>query len=231
MLSVADVTEQLHRLSTPANKYIAVAMKTAGVNTDRRRGRPLSFDREAALEQAMQLFWRHGFEATSVAELTTAMGITPPSLYAAFGDKKALFREAVARYLAVPATGIYPPATAREAARDLLRAAAVRFTGEDTPAGCLIASAAASCSPAAADIQAELAAVRRRTETWLRERAIQDGIDPGRAEALAAHVLAIVQGLSTLARDGADRDKLLRVVEIAMRAWPAPGIAGASAPS
>lgn len=195
-------------------------MESTAIANEKRRGRPLSFDREAALEQAMRLFWRHGFEATSVAELTAAMGITPPSLYAAFGDKKALFREAVARYLAVPATGIYPPATAREAARDLLRAAAVRFTGDDTPAGCLIASAAASCSPAAADIQAELAAIRHRTETWLRERAIQDGIGAGEASALAAHMLAVVQGLSTLARDGADRAKLMRVVEVALRAWP-----------
>ena len=169
----------------------------------------------------MLSFWRHGYEGSSVAELTAAMGITPPSLYAAFGDKKALFRAAVARYLAAPATGMYPPATAREAARDLLRAAAVRFTGEDTPAGCLIATAAASCSPAAADIQAELASVRRNTEAWLRDRIERDGIPAADAEALAAHIVAVVQGLSTLARDGAGRDKLMRAVEVAMRAWPA----------
>ena len=185
----------------------------------RRVGRPLSFDREAALDQAMRLFWRHGFEATSVAELTAAMGVTPPSLYAAFGDKKALFRESVARYLDAP-TPAAGQASARDVAFDLLRAAAVRFTGEDTPAGCLIASAAASCSPAAADIQAELAGVRRNTENWLRALIERDGTAPDEAVALAAHLMAVVQGLSTLARDGASRAKLLRVVDFAMRAWP-----------
>ena len=179
----------------------------------------MSFDRAAALDRAMLLFWRRGFEATSVAELTAAMGVTPPSLYAAFGDKKALFRESVTRYLDAP-TPTPEQASARDVAFDLLRAAAVRFTGEDTPAGCLIASAATSCSPAAADIQAELADVRRNTETWLRARMEQDGISTDEAEALAAHVMAVVQGLSTLARDGANRAKLLRVVDVAMLAWP-----------
>ena len=65
----------------------------------RRAGRPLSFDRDAALNQAMLLFWRHGYESTAVSDLTAAMGVTPPSLYAAFGDKKRLFLEAVALYL------------------------------------------------------------------------------------------------------------------------------------
>jgi AcrR family transcriptional regulator len=76
-------------------------MKSVG-NGRRRLGRPLSFDREAALEKAMLAFWRHGYEGTSLAELTAAMEVTPPSVYAAFGDKKHLFLEAVDLYLSGP---------------------------------------------------------------------------------------------------------------------------------
>ena len=209
----------LAALSFAAKRYITVAMKSLATTVTKRRGRPSSFDRDAALDRAMLLFWEHGFEGTSVADLTAAMGITPPSLYAAFGDKKALFREAVTRYLGTPAHAS-DQASARDTAFNLLRAAAIRFTGADTPAGCLVASAAASCSPAAADIQAELATVRRDTEIWLRDRIERDGIATTEAEVLAAHVMAVVQGLSTLARDGASRDKLLRVVDVAMRGWP-----------
>ncbi len=187
----------------------------------RKPGRPLSFDRETALQAAMLLFWRHGYEATSVADLTAAMGITPPSLYAAFGDKKALFRAAVQRYLngAVTTEGIIAGAPdARTAAADLLRASAVGNTGEDTPAGCLLATGAISCSAAAADVQAELAAIRQGIEAQLRARAEAEGVP--QAASLAAHVMAVTQGLSTLARDGAPRAKLLAVAELAMAVWP-----------
>ncbi len=198
----------------------------------RRRGRPLGFDRDAALHQAMLLFWRHGYEGTSIAALTEAMGITPPSIYAAFGDKKGLFLEAVRRYTsgAVTSESIVAGATtARDAAWGLLKASASCFTGEETPPGCLLASAAISGSSESADVQAELAAMRRRTEALLHERIIGD-MEAGalradvQADTLAAHVMAVIQGLSTLARDGATRDKLLRVAAFAMTTWPdAPG--------
>ena len=200
----------------------------------RKPGRPLSFDRDAALQQAMLLFWRHGYEATSLRDLTDAMGVTPPSLYAAFGDKKALFRAAVRRYLGDPVTSdalIAEAATARDAAWALLQAAALGFTGPDTPPGCLLASAAISCSPDAADVQRDLAAIRRRTEAQLRDRIARaiaageihaDAEADAHADALAGHVMAVIQGMSTLARDGAPRGKLLRVAEAAMRAWPDP---------
>jgi len=200
----------------------------------RRTGRPLSFDRETALAVAMRLFWQHGFEATSTAELTRAMGITPPSLYAAFGDKRRLFRESVDRYLGGVESvigAIEGAATAYLAARDLLIAAAVGGTGEDTPAGCLLASSIVSCSTGAAEVREELAALRRGIEAALRsriERDIEAGILPAGcdAEALAGHVFAVVQGMSTLAKDGAGRDKLLRIAAGAMAAWP-----GASSPT
>ena len=193
----------------------------------RRTGRPLSFDRDAALTVAMRLFWQHGFEATSIAELTRAMGITPPSLYAAFGDKQRLFREAVDRYLGGAkkvAETIEQAATARGAARDLLIAAALGDTGADTPPGCLLASSIVSCSNSAADVREELAVIRRGIEAALRsriERDVRDGLLPAGsdAEMLAGHVFAVVQGMSTLAKDGAGRDKLLRIAYGAMAGW------------
>lgn len=195
----------------------------------RKTGRPLSFDREAALHQAMLLFWQHGYEATSLSDLTAAMGVTPPSIYAAFGNKKQLFLEAVGRYLAGPVTsvGIIGEAkTARDAAWGLLRAAAAGFTGGGTPSGCLLASSAVSCSAAAADVQRELAAIRHGIEAQLRDRiaqAISNGeVPPGSdADSLAGHVMAVIQGMSTLARDGAAREKLMRVAATAMEGWPA----------
>lgn len=202
-------------------------MKPVPTRVARKPGRPLSFDREAALDAAMRLFWEQGFEATSVAELTQAMGVTPPSLYAAFGDKRSLFREAVDHYLG----GLEPilesirnAATAREAAHRLLISAAVGDTGEDTPPGCLLASSIVSSSAGAAAVREEIAAIRRQIETTLRERIASD-ITNGKlsastdAEATAGHVFAVIQGMSTLAKDGAGRDKLLRIAETAMRCW------------
>jgi AcrR family transcriptional regulator len=195
----------------------------------RKKGRPLSFDREAALHQAMLLFWRHGYEATSLNDLTAALGVKPSSIYTVFGDKKRLFLEAVGHYLSGPVTSesiIAQAANACDAARGLLTASATGFTGEDTPAGCLLASSAISCSHAASDVQAKLAEIRRGIETRLRDKitaSIEAGLMPAEsdAEALAAHTMAVIQGLSTLARDGAPRGKLLRVVDAAMQAWPA----------
>ena len=180
----------------------------------------------------MHLFWRYGYEGTSLNDLTAALRVNPPSIYAAFGDKKRLFLAAVRRYLCLPDVA-EPASTARQAAEDLLRGAAIRFTGPDTPAGCLVASAAISGSAAADDVKRELTAIRLDAEARLCHR-IQQAVDAGElaadtdAEALAAHVIAVVQGLSTLARDGAPREKLFRVVETAMRAWPSSTCASPS---
>ena len=191
-------------------------METREQQDNRRPGRPLSFDREAALAKAMHLFWEHGYETTSVAELTSAMGITPPSLYTAFGDKKRLFLEAIDRYTnGGAAIGlIQDAATARDAALAMLRGSAVAFTGDDTPAGCLLASAAVSGSDAAADVRGHLASVRLEIETALRDKASAD-VSAGR---LPADTNA--QGMCTLGKDGADRSKLLAIAETALRTWP-----------
>lgn len=198
-------------------------------NSPRRTGRPLSFDRQQALNAAMMLFWQHGYEATSVAQLTKAMGITPPSLYAAFGDKSGLFREAVQRYLAgggqTVAAIVGGAPTARDAARELLTAAALGDTRDDAPPGCLLASSIVTASAEAAAVREELAAIRRDIEATLRRRIEQDvasGALPPDADAamLAGHVMAVIQGMSTLAKDGADRARLLGIVDVAMAGWP-----------
>ena len=202
-------------------------MEKANPTEAKRSGRPLSFDRDAALEQAMLLFWRHGYEATSLNDLTSALGVTPPSIYAAFGNKRGLFLEAVARYLSHPTSPqaiIDAAPSAREAALALMSGAAVTFTDPTTPPGCMLATSAISVSASAADVQAELSALRNAVEGHLRhriERAVAEGEmdDDTDAEALAAHTTAVIQGMSTLARDGATRDKLLGVVQMAMRVW------------
>ena len=203
-------------------------MKPSPALPARRTGRPLSFDRDAALLSAMHLFWRHGYEATSVADLTRAMGITPPSLYAAFGDKRRLFLEAVHRYLGgleAVERSIADAASAHDAARDLLVAAALGDTGTDTPPGCLLASSLVTSSPEADAVREALAEIRRGIEAALRARIARDiseGLLPAGsdAEMLAGHVFAVVQGMSTLAKDGAGRDKLMGIAEAAMAGWP-----------
>lgn len=196
-----------------------------------KRGRPLSFDRDQAIQKAMLLFWQHGYEATSLNDLTAALNVTPSSIYTAFGDKKRLFLEAVQRYVSGPVNAesiIQAAATAQEAALCLLRTAAIGFTGESTPRGCLLASAAISCSASAQDVKDTLTDLRRAIETSLRDkirRGVKDGSLPpeANAAALAAHTMAVIQGMSTLARDGATRASLLQVTDMAMRCWPAVG--------
>lgn len=194
----------------------------------RKTGRPLGYVRDDVLDAAMHVFWRHGYEAASLNELTRAMGITSPSLYAAFGDKRSLFREALDRYLtrARRAEDIIDAAScARTAAQDLMEGAAVTYTGIDTPPGCMLASSAIAYSDAASEVGEELADIRRAIEAHLLARfqsAVSTGELPANTdvEALAGTVVATIHGISTLARDGASREKLFRIIATVMRAWP-----------
>ncbi len=205
-------------------------MKSPESNAPLRRktGRPLSFDRDAALEQAMLTFWRHGYESTSIVDLTTAMGITAPSLYTAFGDKKRLFLEAAYRYAGDPeemARTIDRAPTAYDAGRALLTAAVITYTGDTTPKGCLLASATASVSDASSDVQIALAAIRKSISDRLRARIEHDvatGVLPPAtdAAAIAGLVMTVTQGMSGMARDGVPRASLLDIVELALQAWP-----------
>jgi AcrR family transcriptional regulator len=203
-------------------------MKTTEVSNRRKIGRPLSFNPDQALDQAMRLFWNHGYEGTSISHLTAAIGVTAPSLYAAFGDKRALFMAALQRYLGTPIAAealIENATTARDAARDLLTNSALAFTGEHTPPGCLLATATASCSAASAEVQEALAEIRRGFGCRLRDK-IRADIANGQlpsdidAETLSGHVMAVIQGMSSLARDGASRQSLLAIAGSALNAWP-----------
>lgn len=193
----------------------------------RKTGRPLSFDRDIVLEKAMQAFWDSGYETTSISDLTAAMGITAPSLYAAFGNKQQLFLEAMRRYtgdrVALEQAMSQAP-TARAAIAGMLRGAAELYTGDTTPRGCLLASAAATGSPDASEVREAVAAERREVRDLIIRRITVD-IEQGHlAPDTPAHVLAdlavaVTQGMSVLARDGADRKSLLAVAEAATSIW------------
>jgi len=193
------------------------------------RGRPLSFDRDKALENAMHVFWERGYEAASISELTTAMGITPPSLYTAFGDKERLFLEAIERYAGGPGGGapraLAEEPTARAAIQRLLEEAAEELTRSCHPAGCMVVMAATNCSVASAHVQAALAKRRAASEAGIRDR-IEQGIREGElpadtdAAALANFYTTVFQGMSIQARDGATRASLIATTQSAMRAWP-----------
>lgn len=193
----------------------------------RKTGRPLSFDRERVLEKAMLAFWESGYETTSIADLTRAMGVAAPSLYAAFGNKQKLFIEVMRRYagdLGAWEHGMRAAPTAREAVAGMLRGAAILYTGETTPRGCLLASAAATGSAGAAEVRAAIAAQRRGLRDILIRR-IEADIAVGRlapdtpGAVLADLALAVTQGMSVLARDGLDRDRLLALADAAMASW------------
>ncbi|GHE04728.1 TetR family transcriptional regulator [Streptomyces alanosinicus] len=172
-------------------------------------------------------FWEHGYEATSVADLTRIMGIGAPSLYAAFGDKRTLFEEVVRVYTdthgAFADRAIAEEPTARAAVERILREAAAEYTDPAHPYGCLVAHAATNCtSPEVerllrerrgADIAALAARIRADAATGL----LPAGTD---AAALARHTGAMVQGMSQQARDGASREELEALAEIAMAIWP-----------
>lgn len=193
------------------------------------RGRPRSFDCEAALDRALEVFWRKGYEGASLAELTAAMGINPPSLYAAFGNKEELFRKAVERYVEVR-TPFWREAleapTAREAVERLLRGSADRLTDDCNPCGCLLVKGSMTCGDESDAVKEELAAIRNMAETSLRDRfirAIEEGDLPADADPvdLARYVLAINQGMSIQASAGASAAELYKIVDLAMRAFPA----------
>ncbi|MFY3742585.1 TetR/AcrR family transcriptional regulator [Anaeromyxobacter sp. Red801] len=210
------------------------------------RGRPRSFDRGEALRKAMEVFWDRGYGGASMADLTRAMGINSPSLYAAFGSKAALFREAVDLYAATEgaAGGRCAPdeATAREAVRAMLRGTVQALTAAGKPRGCLIVLGAcqggAPDAGEAAEVDGLLRARRARAVDDVRRR-LRRGIEQGDVppgadvEALTAFYATVLHGLSLRARDGASRAELLGIVESALAAWdalvrPRAGRAGAA---
>ncbi|MFF9001699.1 TetR/AcrR family transcriptional regulator [Streptomyces achromogenes] len=193
----------------------------------RTRGRPRSFDRATALEKALLAFWQHGYEATSVSDLTRVMGIGAPSLYAAFGDKQSLFDEVVRVYNgthgAFGARALEEEPTAREGIARMLREAAAEYTDRSHPQGCMIIHAAINCTNPEVEAllrdrrNANIAAVEARIRADIAAGVLPSGTD---AAALARHTGAVIQGMSQQARDGARREELEALAEIAMAIWP-----------
>ena len=190
-------------------------------------GRPREFSCDKALDQALQVFWRKGYEGASMADLTAAMGITKPSLYAAFGNKEELFRKALDRYVDGPG-GYFQEAlskpTAREVVSHVLYEAADALTNPDNP-GCLAVQGALSCGAAAETIKQELMARRAKGESDLRERFLRaqaEGDLPGDSDAadLACYVSTMLQGMAVQAAGGADHGQLRRIADMTMRSWP-----------
>ena len=190
-------------------------------------GRPRGFDMERALDEAMEVFWRHGYEGATIAELTAAMGINPPSLYAAFGSKEGLLKAALDRYserrddfmrevLAAP--------TAREAAEELLLRLADLQTDPANPPGCLLVAGGLACGAGAENIPFELAARRARTEDQLRERferaKLEGDLSPDAGPAaLARYLSAVIVGMGVLASSGASREALRDVALVSLKAF------------
>ena len=193
------------------------------------KGRPREFDPDDALDRALEVFWRKGYEGASLSELTGAMGINRPSLYAAFGNKEELFRKALDRYADGPAAytreALKAP-TARGVIERLLHGATEALTHPDYPPGCLGVHGALSCGEAAESIREELCARRGAYEVSLRqrfERAKAEGDLSADADCadLARLVMTVMQGMAVQASGGASREDLRRVAEMMLRAWPA----------
>jgi len=193
-----------------------------------KRGRPRKFDRSAALQQAMEVFWAQGFDCTSMPDLINAMNINSPSIYAAFGSKEKLFHEAVELYRATEGGRIWgtmtTEPTARLAIKAMLRASAEEFTRPNKPRGCLIVLGALHAEGGNETIRRELQERRAECMRMLHlrlKRGVSDGELPNGPDwpEIATFYMAVQQGMSIQARDGASRKALLAVADYAMAAW------------
>jgi AcrR family transcriptional regulator len=189
-------------------------------------GRPRDFDIEKALSRAMRVFWRKGYLGTSLSDLTVAMGINRPSLYAAFGNKESLFRKALDHYAKGPSSYLSEALrelTARAVVERLLHGVVDLLTDPRTPTTCLWVHGALSCGDH--PLREEFAAQRVAGLAELRtrfKRAVADGDLPpdSDVDTLARYVQTVNFGLTVQASTGATRKELLRIVEIALKAWP-----------
>jgi len=191
-------------------------------------GRPRAFDPEKALDRALQVFWRKGYEGASLSDLTKAMRINRPSLYSAFGNKEGLFRKVLDRYTDNQACYVrqaLSETTARAVAEKMLQSAAEMLTDARNPRGCLIVQGALSCGDSATCIRDELKSRRAESQAAILERlkrAKSEGDLPADADAreLARFLATVVHGMSVQSASGATRDELRQVARTALRAFP-----------
>jgi len=206
--------------------YLLIGMKSETAAT--RPGRPRAFDPDVALERAMHVFWAKGYEGASLSDLTQAMRINRPSLYAAFGNKEQLFRKVLDRYMDGP-LAFFQEALAARKARDVIEqmffGAARMASDPRLPSGCRMVQGALACGDAAGSVRKEIgarraaakAALRRRFQRAKREGDLPPNADPAE---LSHYVMTVLHGMAVQGADGANQDQLRRVAQIALRAWP-----------
>ena len=191
------------------------------------RGRPRSFDRAIALEQAMRVFWAKGYAGASMSDLTAAMGIASPSLYAAFGSKEGLYREAIALYVDTQGGQLWQAMeapTAREAVERLLRGVVQSFTSGDCPVGCMVMQTAIETGDLSPELSTALCEVRATSGDAVAAR-LRRAVDDGEfapdtdIRAIGDFYATIHKGLSLSAKGGATREELDSVVTSALLAW------------
>ncbi|WP_061026360.1 TetR/AcrR family transcriptional regulator [Bradyrhizobium sp. CCH5-F6] len=189
-------------------------------------GRPRQFDADVALDQAMEVFWRHGYEGATIAQLTEAMGINPPSLYACFGNKEGLLKAALDRYTKLRdiwMEEVVAAPTARAVAERMLMGIADKQTDPANPPGCLLVQGGIACGTGSENVPFELAARRARNEEQLRDRFIRakaegDLRPTSDPAALARYVSAVSVGMGVMASSGADCEALRQVASVAVQA-------------
>lgn len=200
-------------LTSPVKRCLVPIMKPGEKS---RGGRPWSFDRGKAVETAMRLFWRSGYEGVSMGDLTKEIGVAPPSLYAAFGSKAGLYKEALDRYEenygSLDLGSVEKAASLAQAVRALLEGAVRAVTHPDREGGCMISSGMTACHPDHAGLARD-AAARRDAMRGRIAKALAPFVLDGDASHLARYLSAVLQGISIQARDGATEIELQEIVE------------------
>jgi len=193
------------------------------------RGRPRTFDTEQTLDLAMATFWQHGYQVTSLDDLTEVMGITRPSLYAAFGDKEILFLKAIDRYrekfASYAGNVLKEEADAKSAMTEMLNRIADQLTNTSLPRGCLVANSTLECNRQSDAIDRKLVECLAVAEAAIYNRLRQAQVEgnlPAQADprSLAQFYNGVIQGMAVLAKAQADPVMIRNIVNTAMRAWP-----------
>lgn len=203
------------------------AMET--VTHTQKLGRPRKFDKDLALDTALKVFMQKGYEATSLTDITKALGINRPSVYAAFGNKEELFAQALGRYIQGPIAylnDVLSEKTSRDVVRVMLmKSVELIVSGAEQPRGCLAVQSSISSELAAAGIQQNIVNGLHQIEVNIKnrfDRAIAEGDLPNDTDSwlLTKYVTTLHKGLSIQASNGANEEELRGIVEIALKSWP-----------